>query len=139
MAQMHSAVKAVIQNQNRFLVISQLAGRQEFWDIPGGRIQYGESPYDALCREVKEETGLDIEILRPLGVWWFFRADDKDQVICHTFLCRAMHISIDLTKNPDSNEKIGESRWVTKAEFLSDKYPVSHQSLKDTISGIEKL
>ena len=33
------------------------------WEIPGGHLNVGESPKDALIREVKEETGLDVEIV----------------------------------------------------------------------------
>ena len=39
-------------------------------DIPGGIAEYDESPYDACCREVKEEIGLDLEIGRLLVVDW---------------------------------------------------------------------
>lgn len=39
-------------------------------DIPGGIVEYDESPYDACRREVKEEIGLDLEIGRLLVVDW---------------------------------------------------------------------
>jgi ADP-ribose pyrophosphatase YjhB (NUDIX family) len=40
-----------------------------FWDIPGGFLDEGEDPLDGLRRELKEETGLDVEPERFLGVW----------------------------------------------------------------------
>jgi hypothetical protein len=40
-----------------------------FWDIPGGFLDEGEDPLDGLRRELKEETGLDVEPDRFLGVW----------------------------------------------------------------------
>lgn len=39
-------------------------------DIPGGIVEYDESPYEACCREVKEEIGLDLPIGRLLVVDW---------------------------------------------------------------------
>ncbi|MFF0270261.1 NUDIX domain-containing protein [Kribbella sp. NPDC004536] len=39
-------------------------------DIPGGIVEYDESPYEACCREVQEEIGLDLEIGRLLVVDW---------------------------------------------------------------------
>ncbi|NUR97212.1 MAG: NUDIX hydrolase [Kribbellaceae bacterium] len=39
-------------------------------DIPGGIVEYDESPYDACRREVQEEIGLDLEIGRLLVVDW---------------------------------------------------------------------
>src|SRR4029450_1887373 len=39
------------------------------WDIPGGFLEEGEDPVDGLRRELKEETGLDVEPERVLGGW----------------------------------------------------------------------
>ena len=40
-----------------------------FWDIPGGFLDEGEDPLDGLRRELKEETGLEVEPERFLGLW----------------------------------------------------------------------
>jgi ADP-ribose pyrophosphatase YjhB (NUDIX family) len=39
------------------------------WDIPGGFLEEGEHPLDGLRRELREETGLEVEPLEFLGVW----------------------------------------------------------------------
>jgi len=41
---------------------------QDHWSLPGGQIQLGESPQVACAREVKEETGLVVEIGESLAV-----------------------------------------------------------------------
>ena len=120
MKRVHPAVKAIIQRGNEFLVIKQELSDKTVWDLPGGRVDHGESPYDTLVREVKEEVCLSIKIVKPLGFFWFFR-QDKDQVICTTFLCSVDDHEIDLTKNP-AEENIVEYRWVTKDEFLRNEY-----------------
>ncbi|MFC1617799.1 NUDIX domain-containing protein [Patescibacteria group bacterium] len=130
-----AAVKAVIQNDNKFLTIKQNINGQIFWDLPGGKVDYGETPFDTLRREVKEEVGLDIVIEKPLGLWWFFREKDKAQVVCTTFMCRAENEEIDLENNP-TEEEIVDCKWLTPAEFLSDKYPVSNESLKKLIANL---
>jgi NAD+ diphosphatase len=39
------------------------------WDIPGGFLEEGEHPLDGIRRELREETGLEVEPLNFLGVW----------------------------------------------------------------------
>ncbi len=127
MTRLHPAVKAIIQQNDKFLIIKQKIPNGTVWDLPGGKVNFGESPYDTLIREVMEETCLSIKVIKPLGPFWFFRYDG-DQIICSTFLCTADNYDVDLTKNP-ANEKIIEYKWVTKNEFLTDKYMVN-DSLK---------
>lgn len=127
-----SAVKAVIQNNNRFLVVKQKIGSQEYWDLPGGKIEFNENPFETLRREVKEETGLEIKIVEPIGIFWFFRIIDQDQVVCSTFLCKPNHTRVDLSKNP-ADETIAEFQWVTPDEFLHPRFVVSHESLKELV------
>lgn len=61
-------VYAVLPERDRVLVTWQGAGHQEF-QLPGGGIDPGESPLQALHREVLEETGWRIAAPRRLGVF----------------------------------------------------------------------
>lgn len=46
------------------------------WNLPGGRVEDGESPWDAVVREVREEVCLDVSVTRLTGVYWKPETDD---------------------------------------------------------------
>jgi ADP-ribose pyrophosphatase YjhB (NUDIX family) len=55
-------VAAVIEKDGKVLLAKEiLESGEEYWIIPGGGVQFGESLADAVKREVKEELGLDVE------------------------------------------------------------------------------
>lgn len=61
-------VGAVCIHRGRLLLIQR--GRppaQGMWSLPGGRVEPGESPIDAVVREVREETGLTVHVIREVG------------------------------------------------------------------------
>ena len=63
-------VGAVVFRGDEVLIIKR--GKPPFegqWSIPGGGLDYGETVKDAVAREVREETGLEIEILGLIDVF----------------------------------------------------------------------
>ena len=57
------------------------------WDLPGGLVEPGEGPKAALVREVSEETGVAIEIIRTAGKWNFTRESDGRTVTVSNYEC----------------------------------------------------
>jgi len=58
------AVGAIVWKEDRFLLIRRgRPPRQGGWSIPGGRQEAGETVHEAVHREIREEAGIEIEIL----------------------------------------------------------------------------
>jgi ADP-ribose pyrophosphatase YjhB (NUDIX family) len=53
---------AVVENGALLMVRRGRGPNAGLWAVPGGKVDYGESLRDAAVREVKEETGVDIEV-----------------------------------------------------------------------------
>ena len=70
-------------------VLLQKRGDSRKWGLPGGAIELGETPQMAAIREVKEETGLDVEVKKLIGIYTDcdleYPNGDKAQSICIAF------------------------------------------------------
>ncbi|MGW7080065.1 NUDIX hydrolase [Streptomyces sp. NPDC054866] len=63
------AAYAVCLAGGRVLLARHVSARGESnWTLPGGRVEHGEDPFEAVKREVAEETGCDAVVERLLGV-----------------------------------------------------------------------
>lgn len=87
-------VYAVILAGDGVLVTFQQQPRPEF-QLPGGGVDPGEHPLPALHREVREETGYRIAVMRRLGMFHRFAYmpdyDRHAQKLCHVYLARAIY------------------------------------------------
>ncbi|MDG5471231.1 NUDIX hydrolase [Jeotgalibacillus sp. ET6] len=90
-----SAATIVLNDQQEILLIK---GPRRGWEMPGGQVEEGESLKDAAIRETKEESGVDIEVLKFCGIF-----QNVDRSVCNTlFLAKAIGGS--LTTTPESLE-----------------------------------
>ncbi|MFA6005310.1 MAG: NUDIX hydrolase [Patescibacteria group bacterium] len=126
------AAKAIIFQGASILIVRQNHNGIVYWDLPGGKIECGETPLEALKREVWEEVGLEVVSSKFVGTWRFFGKHDGDyQIECLTYECGTSTQNVDIGNNP--GDHIEHFEWVEKQVFLSDAYPVAHKSLKDML------
>ena len=63
---MKNRAVAVIITNNEVLLMRRIKNGEEYFCLPGGTMETGESPEDTVAREIKEELNLDIKIEKPL-------------------------------------------------------------------------
>jgi ADP-ribose pyrophosphatase YjhB (NUDIX family) len=57
-------ISVVVVENDKILLVRHRKGNRQYWVLPGGRLEYGETFIECGVRELKEETGLDIQIER---------------------------------------------------------------------------
>lgn len=82
------------------------------WNFPSGRIETGEDILYAARREVKEETGLDVELTDTTGIYNFI-SSSQDQVIMFHFIGQVTGGTINLEE-----DEIIDSTWVKVSDLV---------------------
>lgn len=63
------AVTGYVYQQGKFLVLKR-ANPPLIWAPPGGRLMLNEDPHSGVVREVREETGLDVQVVTLVDYWF---------------------------------------------------------------------
>ena len=114
----------VLIEDNSLLLVKQKLSNNKNWSLPGGRVEPGETLEQALIREMKEETGLDVEPIRMLYVCDV--AASGNTVLHITFLSRRVGGQITLPTNEFDENPIHDVRFVPIDELtqygISEKF-----------------
>lgn len=90
---------------------------QGLWSVPGGKLEAGESLVECCRREVKEETGLDVNVLSIVAV--VERRIENFHYVIVDFLVELIHEQICV---PVAASDVSEARWID-LEKIGD-YPL---------------
>jgi len=114
-------VYAVIFNEGRVL----LAHRRDidWWNLPGGGMETGETVEEAMRREVREETGLEVEIEHLIGVY----SKPQKQEVVLTFRCRVTGGLLSAT------EESRECRFFLPDALPENTLPKHRQRVEDAL------
>ena len=119
--------QALVERDGRVLL-----GRRRFdpsaglWDLPGGFVEEQEHPLAALHRELREETGLEIEPTEFLGIW--MQGYDGRTVLCLTW------IAVPTGGEEQAGDDLVELRW-----FGPDELPAPDELAFETFVEILSL
>jgi 8-oxo-dGTP diphosphatase len=92
------AYAVIFDEKNRILFCHRTD--YDLWNLPGGSLDHGETPWNGVIREVKEETGLNVEIVRLAGI---YSKPDINEIIFQ-YVCTAIGGKLTLNDEADKIE-----------------------------------
>lgn len=112
------STKAIIKNENgEIMLLRESTG---LWDLPGGGLDQGERPRDALRREVDEETKLTAEWIddRPTHFWTVYRDTGANPLKWFAFVGYEVRVSgsFQPTEGDEAEGAIIEAKFFSIAE-----------------------
>ncbi len=116
----------IFDEENRILLVKQHHEDRDIWMTPGGGIEDGESAAEAAVREVREETGLDIQVLRM--IWHVEEVSERGQRFVNFFTARVTGGKLALGEDPefdDAHQVLREVRFMSYDEVqnIEHLYP----------------
>ena len=114
------AVRAIIRDDQKTLLLKRANGRQSIlnkYELPGGKLGYGEQPEDAMARYLKEDAGLIVQSAQLYDVLTYVDHDDRD--IQYTFILYLISLSPNGNK-VRLNQNYSEYAW-KKDRHLEDR------------------
>ena len=111
-------VGAVVEKDGKILLVQEKQPlAYGLWNTPAGWIDYGEIPIEGAKREVKEETGYEIDINGLLGIYIWSPSNIKDRVVCKIVFRASVSGG---TLNFPKDEML-DARWFEPSEILAMK------------------
>ena len=110
----------VIIEDEKLLVIKDK--KDDFYKIPGGRVEFGESLEETCVREVKEELNAEIEIIKPLNPMVIYKnpqTNEEMTIVLIHYLARLK------TENLKVGKNIKEFKWLNIQEIKDKKHEVA--------------
>lgn len=112
-------VMGVVRKDGKILLVLRdeegIYGAHLKWELPGGKLEFGENPEAAVVREIKEETGYDIKVNRMIPITktslWDY-PDHKRHVLLLGYDCE--HMSGEINKK---DGKIRDVKWFRPDEI----------------------
>ena len=109
-----------------------LARRNEDWQFPKGQVEKGERIEETAVREVREETGIEARIVKPLGRinYWYYREGRRIYKTVHFFLMEAVRENMEQRDN-----EMDEVHWFNLEDAIRK---ISYRNERDILERAKR-
>lgn len=107
-------VTGLVKYKDKFLIVKRNSNMEMYpnkWSFPGGKVIPGETLFETLKREIKEETNLDIENRKEFISDFSFQRPFGKSTMGFCFLVNAKHNNVKI------NEEFTDFTWITQNEI----------------------
>jgi 8-oxo-dGTP pyrophosphatase MutT (NUDIX family) len=128
-------VSAVVECNGKYLMVEEVASGAVVLNQPGGHLESGESPEEAVIREVLEETGCDVACGELIGVYLWIHPQTRQQFLRIVYVASLL--------NEDDSRSLDDGiiakRWLSRSDIeyrrRSLRSPVVERCLRDFEAG----
>lgn len=130
-----SVTAAVRHEDGRLLLIHRVDN--DYWALPGGAMELGESVADAAVREVEEETGVEVELVGLVGIYTdpgHVMAYDDGEVRQEFSVC--FHARVISGEPRHDSTETKAAKWVDTADVVGlNIHPSMRHRIEDALAG----
>lgn len=127
-----NVVALVLENHQGEILVAKRADHKHLggmWEFPGGKVENGESQYQALKREIKEEINFDLK--------------EAKQLIITTHTYESFTLTLDVWYSKSENPKISANegqplQWTHKSQLSSLQMPEADTPIINAILDLEE-
>lgn len=104
-----------------------------YYELPGGKVEFGENPADAIEREFKEEIGLIVKAIKPVALFSYISDNGNRHTVDITYLLELKDENVNVILG------LGHSdfKWITKEEI--NNYKISDNMKNCILAGFREI
>lgn len=132
-------IMAIVLSSDRQQILLHLRSDNGLWSVPGGSAEFGEDVTTLTHREVLEETGITIQIIRAFGIYssplnFLFRYPDGNEA--HSYVLGVECKKTGGTEAPLSDDSV-EVRWFDISALPENLMPMQHDVIRDALAAAD--
>lgn len=104
-----------------------------YYELPGGKVEFGENPATAIEREIKEEVGLNVKAIRPVFFFSYISDNDSRHTVDITYLLEFKDGNANVVLSPEHSD----FKWIVRGEVNS--YKISDNMKNCILAGFREM